>query len=65
MAASLVSTMDHCDSPIYNVVFIITSHSEKLYKLVKKLKDVADDQSNSNEAIDNPQDSADNLCWCS
>jgi len=68
MAASLVSTMDHCNSPIYSVVFTITSHSEKLYKLVKELKDLADDQSNSNEEINNSQtfinDDVSNLCWC-
>jgi len=61
--------MNHCYSPIYNVVFSITSHSEKLYKVVQRLKNEAENQSNSKEAIKNPQissiENAESLCWCS
>ena len=68
MATSLISKMNHCNSPIYNVIITITSHSEKLYKVVKRLRQEADDASNSKESMDNSLTSAieniGSLCWC-
>ena len=68
MATSLISKMNHCNSPIYNVVFTITSHSEKLYKVVKRLtlRQGTDDPPNSKESMDNlltsTTENVDSLC---
>jgi len=53
MAASLIPKMNHCNSPIYNVAFTVTSHSEELYKVVKWLRQEADDPLSSKESMDN------------
>ena len=60
--------MEDCESPLYNVVFVITEHSGNLYKTIYNLKRIlssTDQQANDNGGMDIPFNNDDNLCWCS
>ena len=60
--------MDKCKSPLYSIVYVITEHSDNLYKTVQNLKILSVDQpagSDDGEMIDVSLSDVDNLCGCS
>ena len=68
MGGSIISTMENCKNPLHYVIFVITRHSENLYKTVNNLMLMSEDQP-ANENIDHElgissEDDGD-LCWCS
>ena len=63
-SASIISTMEDCESPLHNVVFVIAEHSGNLYRTIYNLKTKAR-PANGNDGVEIPFNDDDNLCWCS
>ena len=67
-SALIISTMDDCENPLHNVVFVIAEHSGNLYKTINNLKRISskDQPSDDKNVVETPfHDDDDNLCWCS
>jgi len=66
MGTSIISTMENCKNPLHYVIFVITQHSENLYRTVNNLMLMSKDQP-ANENVEFSISFSDdgNLCWCS
>lgn len=61
--ALLISAMEDCTNPLHSIVFVITEHSEDLYKTILKLKSLSTHQPASDDDNISFND-VDDHCWC-
>lgn len=57
--------MEDCDSPLHSIVFVITEHSENLYKTVYNVKRLSEEwPASDDDEMNIPSSEVDSLCWC-
>ena len=58
--------MEDCANPLYDMIFVITEHSEDLYDTVSNLKNLSKDESDDDDGeMITPISEVNNHCWCS